>query len=185
MPERLKQHQQQLISSYSTHLLPLLQTRADKSKGEIFPTVWYTTDAQVTGAQHLDLARMILIAENPRLQYILPYPTNPQVLPWPVTATNKNREPSTPRAAHRQAEARVRSIVLNLCGIAVGNVSRRMPALVNAVIAILLYGEYFTEDIERDALRGVIDRTRDMRAWPLRRPFERLCGLWEMGDSEV
>ncbi|BCS27073.1 uncharacterized protein APUU_60121S [Aspergillus puulaauensis] len=160
--ERLKHHQQQLISSYSPHLLPLLQTRADKSKGEIFPTVWYTTDAQVTGAQHLDLARMILIAENPRLQ-----------------------EPHTPRAAHRQAEARVRSIVLNLCGIAVGNVSRRMPALVNAVIAILLYGEYFTEEGERDALRGVIDRTRDMRAWPLRRPFERLCGLWEMGDSEV
>lgn len=66
-----------------------------------------------------------------------------------------------------------------------GNVSRRMPALVNAVIAIMLYGEYFTEEGERDALRVVIDRTRDMRAWPLRRPFERLCGLWEMGDSVI
>lgn len=67
--ERLKQHQHRLLSEYSTHLLPILQTPADKSKGEIFPTVWYTTDEQVTGAQHLELARMILIAENPRLRY--------------------------------------------------------------------------------------------------------------------
>ncbi|OJJ05780.1 hypothetical protein ASPVEDRAFT_55587 [Aspergillus versicolor CBS 583.65] len=157
--ERLKQHQQQLLSEYSTHLLPILQKPADKSKGEIFPTVWYTTDEQVTGAQHLELARMILIAENPRL-----------------------REPHA-RAAHRQAEARVRSIVLTLCGIAVDNVSRRMPALVNAVISIMLYGEYFTKEGERDALRRIIDRTKDMHAWPLRRPYERLCGLWEMVDS--
>lgn len=63
------------------------------------------------------------------------------------------------------------------------NVSRRMPALVNAVISIMLYGEYFTEEAERDALRGIIDRTKDMHAWPLRRPYERLCGLWEMVDS--
>lgn len=67
--ERLKHHQQQLITEYSTHFLPILQTPADKSKGEIFTTVWYTTDEQVTGAQHLELARMILIAENPRLRY--------------------------------------------------------------------------------------------------------------------
>lgn len=77
----------------------------------------------------------------------------------------------------------MRGIVLNLCGIAVANVSRRVPALVNAVISILLYGEYFTEGVERDALRGIIDRTKDMHAWPLRRPYERLCGMWEVVDS--
>lgn len=63
------------------------------------------------------------------------------------------------------------------------NVSRRVPALVNAVISILLFGEYFTEGVERDALRGIIDRTKDMHAWPLRRPYERLCALWEIVDS--
>ncbi|KAL4914998.1 hypothetical protein BDW62DRAFT_213055 [Aspergillus aurantiobrunneus] len=158
--ERLKHHQAQLITDYAAHFLPILQTPPDKSKGDIFPTVWYTTDAQVTGVQHLELARMILIAENPRL-----------------------RNPSTPRALPRKAEAQVRSIVLDLCGIALGNASRRLPALVNAVISILLYGEYFSEQRERDALRGVIERTRDMRAWPLRRSYERLCALWEVVDS--
>ncbi|KAL4863651.1 hypothetical protein BDV12DRAFT_189542 [Aspergillus spectabilis] len=158
--DRLKLRQQQLISDCSAHFMPILQKAADKGKGEIFPTVWYSTDSQVTGVQHLELARMILIAENPRL-----------------------REVSTPRAAHRKAEAQVRAIVLNLCGIAVNNFSRRMPALVNAVISIMLYGEYFTEQQERDALMDIIARMRNMHAWPLRKPFERLQGQWELIDS--
>ncbi|KAL3476562.1 hypothetical protein BJX99DRAFT_258307 [Aspergillus californicus] len=158
--ERLKSHQQQLITDHANDLLPILQQPPDKSKGGIFPTVWYATGSQVTGVQHLELARMILTAENPRL-----------------------REQTTPRAAHRRAEAQVRSIVLNLCGIAVDNVSRQVPALVNAVISIMLYGEYFIEQLERDALVNIIERTKDMHAWPLRRPYERLRGQWEEGDS--
>ncbi|KAL2846368.1 hypothetical protein BJY01DRAFT_234623 [Aspergillus pseudoustus] len=160
--ERLKHQQQTLISDYSTHFIPILQGFPDKSKGEIFPTVWFATDAQVTGVQHLELARMILTAENPTLQ-----------------------NPSTPRSTHRKAESQVRSIVLNLCGIAVDNSPRRMPALVNAVIAIMLYGEYFTESGEREALVGVIERTKDMHAWPLQRPFERLRGHPEVLSTLV
>ncbi|KAL3459315.1 hypothetical protein BJX64DRAFT_279244 [Aspergillus heterothallicus] len=158
--ERLKHQQQTLTSDYSTHLLPILQKPPDPSKGEIFPTVWYATDAQVTGAQHLELARMILTAENPAL-----------------------RNPTTPRATHRKAESHVRSIVLNLCGIAVDNSPRRMPALVNAVIAIMLYGEFFTDGREREALVGVIERTKGMHAWPLKRPFERLRAQWGVFDE--
>ncbi|KAL5336029.1 hypothetical protein BJX70DRAFT_410086 [Aspergillus crustosus] len=158
--ERLRTHQNQLISDYSAHFIPILQKPADTTKGEIFPTVWYATDAQVTGVQHLELARMILTAENPRLQ-----------------------NPSTPRTIHRKAESAVRAIVLNLCGIAIDNNPRRMPALVNAVISIMLYGEYFTETRERNALSEVIERTKDMHAWPLRKPYERLLGLWAVGDE--
>ncbi|KAL4880531.1 hypothetical protein BJY04DRAFT_219002 [Aspergillus karnatakaensis] len=153
--ERLKQHQQHLSSTYTPHFAPILQNPADVTKAEIFPTVWYTTDAQVTGVQHLELARMILIAEDPVLQ-----------------------TPTTPRSTHRKCESRVRSIVLNICGIALDSPSR-MPALVNAVIAILLYGEYFTERREREALAGVVQRLKDMRAWPLRRAFGRIVGEWE------
>lgn len=65
--EQLNKHQQQLMQTYKTHLVPILSRKADKSKGEIFPTVWYTSDAQVTATQHLELARMILIAESPHL----------------------------------------------------------------------------------------------------------------------
>ncbi|KAL4971592.1 hypothetical protein BDW66DRAFT_164977 [Aspergillus desertorum] len=153
--ERLRYHQQQLITTHSCYLTPILQRPADRSKGEVFPTVWYSTDAQVTGMQHLEMARMILIAENPRL---------------------------FKSHGSRKTESIVRDIVLNLCGTAVGNVSKRMPALVNAVISILLYGEYFTDQLERDALLGVIERMKDMRAWPLRRGIERLKNAWTEGD---
>jgi hypothetical protein len=67
--ERLRHHQQLLITTYSSQLTPILHRLADRTKGEIIPVVWYATDAQVTGVQHLEMARMILIAENPRLLY--------------------------------------------------------------------------------------------------------------------
>ncbi|KAL4748985.1 hypothetical protein BDW72DRAFT_195233 [Aspergillus terricola var. indicus] len=156
--ERLRHHQQRLITTYSTQLTPILHRLADTSRGEIFPTVWYATDAQVTGVQHLEMARMILIAENPRLL-----------------------EKGVPRSMHRKSESIVRSIVLNLCGIAV-DVSKRMPALVNAVISILLYGEYFTDPAERNALLSIIERMKDMRAWPLRNGVERLQRAWREAD---
>ncbi|KAL4816680.1 hypothetical protein BDW67DRAFT_190705 [Aspergillus spinulosporus] len=157
--ERLRHQQQQLIITYSSQLTPILHRLADRTNGEIFPTVWYATDAQVTGVQHLEMARMILIAENPRLL-----------------------ESNVPRSMHRKTESVVRSIVLNLCGIAV-DVSRRMPALVNAVISILLYGEYFTDLAERNALLKIIEHMKDMRAWPLRKGVERLQRAWREADN--
>ena len=85
------------------------------------------------------------------------------------------------RAAHRKAEAQVRSLVLNVCGIAVNHL-RIQPALVNAVIAITLYGEYFTNQEERDALVGIINRTKDIHVWPMRKPYHTLQRRWEMVD---
>ncbi|KAL4776635.1 hypothetical protein BDW60DRAFT_224247 [Aspergillus nidulans var. acristatus] len=157
--ERLRHHQQLLITTYSSQLTPILHRLADRTKGEIFPVVWYATDAQVTGVQHLEMARMILIAENPRLL-----------------------ENGVPRSMHRKTEFIVRNIVLNLCGIAV-DVSKRMPALVNAVISILLYGEYFTDLAERNALLNIIELIKDMRAWPLRKGVERLQRAWREADN--
>ncbi|ODM22537.1 hypothetical protein SI65_00125 [Aspergillus cristatus] len=154
--ERLNNHQEHLMQTYKAHLIPILSRKADKSKGEIFPTVWYTSDAQVTATQHLELARMILIAESPHL-------------------TN------APRSLHRKAESQVRSIVLNVCGIALSHL-RCQPALVNAVIAITLYGEYFTEQEEREALVGIVERTRGLRAWPMEKPFLTLKRRWEVAD---
>lgn len=86
------------------------------------------------------------------------------------------------RAAHRKAEAQVRATVLNICGIALGHL-RIQPALVNAVIAITLYGEYFTDRDERDALVGIINRTKELHAWPMRKPYETLQRRWEMVDD--
>jgi len=46
---------------------PLLEKGPDHANDEIFPTIWYTSHAQVTAMQHLDLAKMILIAEDPKI----------------------------------------------------------------------------------------------------------------------
>ncbi|KAJ5083031.1 hypothetical protein N7532_012074 [Penicillium argentinense] len=154
---RLKLREQQLTHACMGEIEPILDLKANRAVGEIFPTVWYSFDFQVTAIQHLRLAQMILVAENPHLE----------------TAS---------RASHRKAEAQVRSIVLNLCGIALNHL-RIQPALVNAVIAINLYGEYFTDPDERDALVGIIDRTKDIHAWPMRKPYENLQDRWKMVDN--
>jgi hypothetical protein len=41
------------------------------------------------------------------------------------------------------------------------------PALVNAAMSILLYGDFFTDDWERQALVGVVEKFRSVLAWPV------------------
>ncbi|OXN27380.1 hypothetical protein CDV57_04042 [Aspergillus fumigatus] len=154
---RLKLDEQKLIRESLGKMEPILELKADRAKGQIFPTVWYSFDVHATAAQHFQLAQMILTAENPQL----------------VEAN---------RAAHRKAEAQVRSIVLNLCGIAL-NHPRVQPCLVNAVIAITLYGDYFTDHEEREALVGIINRTRDLHVWQMKKPYQTLLRRWEAADS--
>jgi hypothetical protein len=64
----LTEQQRQLTQHCLSQVAPLLERKADKTKGEIFPTVWYSSDAEMTGVQHFELARMILIAEDPNLE---------------------------------------------------------------------------------------------------------------------
>ncbi|KAK9623552.1 hypothetical protein V6Z94_004457 [Aspergillus fumigatus] len=154
---RLKLDEQKLIRESLGKMEPILELKADRAKGQIFPTVWYSFDVHATAAQHFQLAQMILTAENPQLE-------------------------EANRAAHRKAEAQVRSIVLNLCGIAL-NHPRVQPCLVNAVIAITLYGDYFTDHEEREALVGIINRTRDLHVWQMKKPYQTLLRRWEAADS--
>lgn len=85
-------------------------------------------------------------------------------------------------ALHRKAEAQVRTIVLYLCGIAL-NHPRCQPALVNAVIAITLYGEYFVHQEERDALLGIINQTMELHVWPMRKACQSLQQEWDIMDN--
>ncbi|KAJ6114256.1 hypothetical protein N7486_000034 [Penicillium sp. IBT 16267x] len=150
---QLKLKEQQLVQDFIGDIEPILELKADRSNGEIFPTTWYSFDIQVTAIQHFRLAQMILTAENPHLK-------------------------NATRVMHRKAEAQVRSTVLQICGLAVHH-PRVQPALVNAVIATTLYGEYFTELVERDALVDIINRTKDVHAWPMRKPYQEVQRRWE------
>jgi hypothetical protein len=65
---RLKLKEQQLVQGSIGELEPILELKPDRSKGHIFPTIWYSFDFQVTAVQHLRLAQLILVAENPNLE---------------------------------------------------------------------------------------------------------------------
>lgn len=67
-PEQLKAKYQQLHRNYLHELVPILEEDADRTRGNMFPSIWYSFDAQVTAIQHLKLAEMILIAESPYLE---------------------------------------------------------------------------------------------------------------------
>ncbi|KAJ5316528.1 hypothetical protein N7508_001036 [Penicillium antarcticum] len=158
--EPLKTQHQHLSEEFRSELQPLLENKPDRAKGEIFPTIWYCYDSQVTAIQHLKLSEMILIAESPHLE-------------------------NARGAVHRKAEAQVRSIVLSICGIAL-NHPRCQPAMVNAVISITLYGDYFTQPEDRGALLGIIHQTMELHSWPMRKPCQHLLDQWEMvGNAEL
>lgn len=60
-----------LKHDYHSELAPIFEKKADRSRGELFPTIWYSSDEQVTAVQHLEIASMILTAQNPYLSYVL------------------------------------------------------------------------------------------------------------------
>ena len=50
---------------------PIFKTTADKAKGEIFPTIWYGSNLEVTSIQQSIMAKSVLVAENPFLKYVV------------------------------------------------------------------------------------------------------------------
>lgn len=81
------------------------------------------------------------------------------------------RRPTASRTDWRKAENDVRLLLLDLCGIALCHPASP-PALLNAAIGIQLYGDFFTDRYERQALRGVVEKYRDARAWPVQQLLE-------------
>lgn len=75
------------------------------------------------------------------------------------------------RSAFRIIEGEVRSTILDICGSALGHL-QTPPALINAVLAIFLYGHFFVDEYERKALKGIVQRFQDAQAWPVPRALE-------------
>ncbi|KAK2749359.1 arca-like protein [Colletotrichum kahawae] len=148
--ERLRSEEEVLLVEAARHFIPIVQRSADRSRGEIFPLVWYGSDIEVTALQHFILARMILVAEDPNL--------HGQV---------------SNRRAQRDAEHQVRAMILELCGLALHHL-RAPPNLTTAGMGIMLYGDYFNDPWERTALLGVLEEWRNQHAWPVRKGYQAL-----------
>lgn len=78
------------------------------------------------------------------------------------------RAQSASRSSWRQVENEVRLLLLEQCGIGLCNPASP-PALVHATFGIQLYGDFFTDQYERRAIRTVVERYRDTHAWPVQR----------------
>ncbi|KAM4065862.1 fungal zn(2)-Cys(6) binuclear cluster domain-containing protein [Hirsutella rhossiliensis] len=145
---RLAKQQEHLEQHILINFRPLFQRAADKSRGEIFPTIWYGSNIEVTSVQLGLIAKAVLVAENPSL-----------------------RNPVASRANWRQVENEVRVLLLDLCGVALCNPASP-PALVQAALGIGVYSDFFTDPYERQAIRTVVERYRDTHAWPVQRLLE-------------
>ncbi|RGP69886.1 hypothetical protein FLONG3_7641 [Fusarium longipes] len=113
---RLQKQGESLEEEALREYQPFYVRPADRSNGEIFPIIWYSSALEVTSMQLCIIAKMVLMAENPFLGLC---------------------HPGCP------------------------------PALVHAAFGMELYGDFFTDHYERRALRGVVDKFRDARAWPV------------------
>ncbi|KAF3053336.1 hypothetical protein E8E11_011172 [Didymella keratinophila] len=141
---RLSEQQAQLEQNLAsqTRYMPILECTPDRANGEVLFTLWYGSDLVTVAVQHVMIAKTVLTAEAPTL----------------LTMHD--------RSAQRQVEAEVRRIILELSGIVMHR-STCPPTLVNAIMRILLYGDYFTDQWEGRALADVIKNFLDFKAWPL------------------
>ncbi|RDA84374.1 hypothetical protein CP532_2601 [Ophiocordyceps camponoti-leonardi (nom. inval.)] len=147
--QRLSKQQELIEQKVLVAFRPTYQRTADKTKGEIFPTIWYASNIDVTSVQLALIAKAVLVAENPYL-----------------------KSPPTSRANWRLVENEVRNLLLDLCGIALCNPASP-PALVQAALGIGMYGDFFTDFYQRQAIRIVVERYRDAHAWPVQRLLDK------------
>lgn len=75
------------------------------------------------------------------------------------------------RGLSGEAEHQVRSLVLQLCGLAMHHLGST-PNLVTAAVGIMLYGDYFQDPWERAALLRVLDEWKNQHAWPVRKAYQ-------------
>ncbi|KAJ5709567.1 hypothetical protein N7493_009858 [Penicillium malachiteum] len=134
---------------------PIYSREPDRSRGEVFPELWYLNNCHVAGLQFLELARILLTVYNPKLPRLGP----------------------SQRTAMRSVDQKVRSIVLRLCGIALSN-QHSPPGLVTASVAIGMCGDRFTERFEQEALLGVLIKLADEHAYPTWTVQESLKVAW-------
>ncbi|OQE14682.1 hypothetical protein PENFLA_c036G00110 [Penicillium flavigenum] len=134
---------------------PMYAREADRSRGKVFPELWYLNNCHIAGLQFLDLARILLTVYNPRLPHL---------------GTGQ-------RTAMRSVDRKVRAIVLRICGIALSN-QHSPPGLVIASIAIGMCGDRLTDRLEQEALLGVLSKVQDEHAYATLSTREQLKEAW-------
>ncbi|KAA8648010.1 uncharacterized protein ATNIH1004_003893 [Aspergillus tanneri] len=153
--KELMAYQDELHSSLPPSFDPLYLRDPDADTDEIFPEIWLLDRSHVTGTNHGDLARLLLLVFDP---------TRPHLGPGSA-------------AGHRAMMQDVRAIVCRLCGVALGH--RHSPsAFFEALMGIITCGEYFEESREQTALLEVLAVMRREHAFPTEGVEARLRKAW-------
>lgn len=144
---------------------PVYARDADRSRGEVFPELWYLNDCHVIGIQHLELARILLAVYNPKIPRLGP----------------------GQRIAMRSVDLELKSIVKRLCGIALSN-QQTPPGLITACVAIGMCGDRFTDRAEQQSLLAVLVKLEDEHAWPThttQKLLKEAWGWYEVDNHEL
>lgn len=129
----------------------------DRSKGEVFPQIWYVHEVNAMGMLYFHFARVLLTVYNPNLDGIGPG----------IGAA----------AAQRKVSEEVRDIVIQLCGVA-KSTDQTQPCLVQAYNAIAMFGEHFTDRTEQEALLRLLEELDAKHGWPVDKEIANLKREW-------
>lgn len=146
----------QWLKNRPASFLPIYSADPKKGKGGIFPKRWYLDDCHIVAEQSIGLINILLTAYNPTIVRVGP----------------------GQRSAVASLDSRLRSIVLEVCGIALSN--RQSPtALLAACIAITICGDRFSDPTEQTALMDIVVHTiRDNNYWPPTSTEAKLKRIW-------
>ncbi|OGM48082.1 hypothetical protein ABOM_002908 [Aspergillus bombycis] len=135
---------------------PVYYQKPDHGVGELFPRIWYLDDCHIVASQSMGLLNILLTAYSPHI---------PRV--GPIC-----------RESMDIMNAKLRSTVFEICGIALSN-RQSPPAFTTVCIAINICGDRFTDLREQRALMEVLaSTTRETNYWPTTVSQMRLKEVW-------
>lgn len=142
---------EELVSIYNRWMegrplsfFPVYSDAPNKDRGDIFPRKWYLDNCHILAEQTVGLIDILLTAYDPTIARVGP----------------------GQRRTMESIDAKLKSTVLDICGIAISN--RQEPtALLTASIAIAICGDRFSDRTEQQALMDFVMNTiRHNNYWP-------------------
>ncbi|KAF9888545.1 hypothetical protein FE257_008476 [Aspergillus nanangensis] len=122
-----------------------------------FPQLYYANDYHVAARQHIELAKVLLLASNPQSCLLR----------------------MQQRRIGRSNDDRIRDSVRVICGVAMSN-PEFTQALVGAGLVIAVCGELFDDPVETKLLFQLLSDAEAHIGWPCLKAKEHLRGLWRV-----
>ncbi|KAK5102257.1 hypothetical protein LTR70_010448 [Exophiala xenobiotica] len=161
---QLQSYEESLCASLPSSFEPIYCREPDTGQGEVFPSLFYLETTHTSGITYIELARMLLRVFNP---------TRPKLGHGYLRAT-------------KAVAVSIRKTLFRLCGIALSNNNLCPPGLVNASLGIALFGEYFEDPVERNALLGVLSlMIQRYNYYPTAQIANSLRQAWLLDEHEM